>query len=149
MKQRIAYQPGQSFLHHLHPLVKGAWLVFVTAFVFVVHHPLAVLGAIALLLLAAWLAKLRLHDLRGTRLFVTTALLLGVLQVVFVHTGTVVAAVMKRVRRDLDNVPFLNMAYDGLEQTNTVTRLEAFMHQAAQYAKRKRGEKQAEMKAAA
>jgi len=63
--------------------------------------------------------------------------------------GTVVAAVMKRVRRDLDNVPFLNMAYDGLEQTNTVTRLEAFMHQAAQYAKRKRGEKQAEMKAAA
>ncbi len=63
--------------------------------------------------------------------------------------GTVVAAVMKRVVRDLDNVPFLNMAYDGLEQTNTVTRLEAFMHQAAQYDRRKRGEKQAEMKAAA
>jgi predicted nucleotide-binding protein (sugar kinase/HSP70/actin superfamily) len=63
--------------------------------------------------------------------------------------GTVVAAVMKRVRRDLDNVPFLNMAYDGLEQTNTVTRLEAFMHQAAQYDRRKRGEKRVEMKAAA
>jgi hypothetical protein len=25
------------------------------------------------------------------------------------------------------------MAYDGLEQTNTLTRLEAFMHQASQY----------------
>ncbi len=63
--------------------------------------------------------------------------------------GTVVAAVMKRVRRDLDNVPFLNMAYDGLEQTNTVTRLEAFMHQAAQYDRRNRAEKSVEVKAAA
>jgi predicted nucleotide-binding protein (sugar kinase/HSP70/actin superfamily) len=47
--------------------------------------------------------------------------------------GTVVTGVMKRVRRDLDNVPFLTMAYDGLEQTNTLTRLEAFMYQAHQY----------------
>jgi predicted CoA-substrate-specific enzyme activase len=48
--------------------------------------------------------------------------------------GTVVTAVMKRVRQDLDNVPFLTMAYDGLEQTNTLMRLEAFMYQAVQYA---------------
>jgi predicted CoA-substrate-specific enzyme activase len=47
--------------------------------------------------------------------------------------GTVVTAVMKRVRQDLDNVPFLTMAYDGLEQTNTLMRLEAFMYQAVQY----------------
>jgi predicted nucleotide-binding protein (sugar kinase/HSP70/actin superfamily) len=47
--------------------------------------------------------------------------------------GTVVQGVMKRVRQDLDNVPFLTMAYDGLEQTNTLTRLEAFMYQAIQY----------------
>ena len=47
--------------------------------------------------------------------------------------GTVVTAVMKRVRQDLDNVPFLTMAYDGLEQTNTLMRLEAFMYQAIQY----------------
>jgi predicted CoA-substrate-specific enzyme activase len=47
--------------------------------------------------------------------------------------GTVVTGVMKRVRRDLDNVPFLTMAYDGLEQTNTLMRLEAFMYQAHQY----------------
>ena len=63
--------------------------------------------------------------------------------------GTVVAAVMKRVRRNLENVPFLNMAYDGLEQTNTITRLEAFMYQAAQFDRRKKGEKRVEMKAAA
>lgn len=47
--------------------------------------------------------------------------------------GTVVTGVMKRVRQDLDNVPFLQMAYDGLEQTNTLMRLEAFMYQATQY----------------
>ncbi len=47
--------------------------------------------------------------------------------------GTVVTGVMKKVRQDLDNVPFLTMAYDGLEQTNTLTRLEAFMHQAIQF----------------
>jgi predicted nucleotide-binding protein (sugar kinase/HSP70/actin superfamily) len=47
--------------------------------------------------------------------------------------GTVVNGVMKKVRQDLDNVPFLTMAYDGLEQTNTQTRLEAFMHQALQF----------------
>jgi hypothetical protein len=44
-----------------------------------------------------------------------------------------VSGVMKKVRQDLDNVPFLTMAYDGLEQTNTQTRLEAFMHQALQF----------------
>jgi predicted nucleotide-binding protein (sugar kinase/HSP70/actin superfamily) len=54
--------------------------------------------------------------------------------------GTVVAGVMKRVRQDLDNVPFLNMAYDGLEQTTSLTRIEAFMHQAMQFAQT-RGER--------
>ena len=47
--------------------------------------------------------------------------------------GTIVGAVMKRYREDCNNIPFLNMAYDGQEETNTQTRLEAFMHQARQY----------------
>lgn len=51
--------------------------------------------------------------------------------------GTIVTGVMKRVRQDFDNVPFLTVAYDGLEQTNTITRLEAFMYQAFQYNIRK------------
>jgi predicted CoA-substrate-specific enzyme activase len=63
--------------------------------------------------------------------------------------GTVVTGVMKRVRRDYDNVPFLTMAYDGLEQTNTLTRLEAFMHQAIQYNRSRRARKGTPTKAAA
>jgi predicted nucleotide-binding protein (sugar kinase/HSP70/actin superfamily) len=47
--------------------------------------------------------------------------------------GTIVGAVMKRYRESHNDIPFLNMAYDGQEETNTLTRLEAFMHQARQY----------------
>jgi len=47
--------------------------------------------------------------------------------------GTIVGAVMKRYRESHNGIPFLNMAYDGQEETNTLTRLEAFMHQARQY----------------
>ena len=72
MKARITYQAGDSFLHRLHPLVKAAWLV---------------LGAVTLLLLAFHLAGARLGQIRGTRLFATTALLLGLLQVLFVQEG--------------------------------------------------------------
>ncbi len=55
--------------------------------------------------------------------------------------GTIVGAVMKRYREDHGNIPFLNMAYDGQEETNTLTRLEAFMHQARQYQRQKGGNK--------
>jgi len=85
--QRITYQPGLSILHRLHPLVKMAWLLFGTVLVFAVRSPWMVLAAVALLVLAFPLAGLRLGRVRGTRLFVTTALLLGLLQLLFVHDG--------------------------------------------------------------
>ncbi len=47
--------------------------------------------------------------------------------------GTIVTALIKRFREDNENIPFLNMAFDGQEQTNTLTRLEAFMYQVHQY----------------
>jgi energy-coupling factor transport system permease protein len=76
-------------LHRLHPLVKGAWLLVGTVLVFVVRSPWAVAAALALLLLAFALAGVRLGRVRGVRLLVTTALLLGLLQIVFVHEGKV------------------------------------------------------------
>jgi energy-coupling factor transport system permease protein len=84
---RITYQPGHSLLHHLHPLVKAAWLFFGTVFVFVVRSPWPVVVAVLLLLLAFPLVGVRLSRIRGTRLFFTTALFLGLLQVIFVHDG--------------------------------------------------------------
>jgi predicted nucleotide-binding protein (sugar kinase/HSP70/actin superfamily) len=50
--------------------------------------------------------------------------------------GTVSNAILKRVREDEAGIPFLNMVYDGLEQSTALTRLEAFVHQAAEYARR-------------
>jgi predicted CoA-substrate-specific enzyme activase len=50
--------------------------------------------------------------------------------------GTIVTAVSKRLREDFDNIPFLNVAYDGLDEGNTLTRLEAFMYQARRHYER-------------
>ena len=47
--------------------------------------------------------------------------------------GTIVSAILKRCREDQSNIPVLNMAYDGQENTSTHTRLEAFMYQVRQY----------------
>jgi predicted CoA-substrate-specific enzyme activase len=51
--------------------------------------------------------------------------------------GTIVNALLKRFREDHQNIPFLNLSYDGQEQTNTRTRLEAFMYQVQQVRDRK------------
>jgi len=51
--------------------------------------------------------------------------------------GTIVSTLLKRYREENNNIPILNMAYDGQEQTNTLTRLEAFMYQAREYQRRK------------
>jgi energy-coupling factor transport system permease protein len=87
VKARVTFQPGSSLLHRLHPLVKAAWLICGTGFVFAVRSPWPVVATVALLLLAFPMAGLRLGRVRGTRLFVTTALLLGLLQVLFVREG--------------------------------------------------------------
>jgi energy-coupling factor transport system permease protein len=89
MKPRITYQPGSSIFHRLHPLVKGAWVLFGTVVVFVVPSARVVFASVGLLLLAFSWAGLSLGQVRGTRLFIITALLLGALQVLFVRQGAV------------------------------------------------------------
>jgi energy-coupling factor transport system permease protein len=93
MKPRIAYRPGNSIFHRLHPLVKGTWLLFGTITVFVVPSLWVVLALVGLLLLAFPAAGLSMGQVRGTRLFVATALTLGALQVLFVRQGAALARV--------------------------------------------------------
>jgi predicted CoA-substrate-specific enzyme activase len=52
--------------------------------------------------------------------------------------GTISHAILKLVQKKEGGFPFLNMVYDGTEQANTLTRLQAFMHQAKEYQKRNR-----------
>jgi len=51
--------------------------------------------------------------------------------------GTIVSTILKRYQEENNNIPILNMAYDGQEQTNTLTRLEAFMYQAKEFQNKK------------
>ncbi len=50
--------------------------------------------------------------------------------------GTVVAAVSRRIRRDRPELPWLNLAFDGQEDTDNTSRLEAFIFQVKNYAEK-------------
>jgi predicted nucleotide-binding protein (sugar kinase/HSP70/actin superfamily) len=52
--------------------------------------------------------------------------------------GTVVSAVSDKFKREHDNIPYISIAYDGQEDTAIDMRLQAFMHQAKEYAHRKK-----------
>jgi predicted nucleotide-binding protein (sugar kinase/HSP70/actin superfamily) len=43
--------------------------------------------------------------------------------------GTITSIIMKKVGEEYNNLPFLTLVYDGTEDTNMRTRLEAFMYQ--------------------
>ncbi len=47
--------------------------------------------------------------------------------------GTVVNSMLKRVKQDCEDIPVLNISYDGLDMSNNSLRLEAFVHQCRQY----------------
>jgi len=47
--------------------------------------------------------------------------------------GTIVNSLLKKFREIESSLPVLNMSYDGQEQTNAKTRLEAFMYQVHQF----------------
>jgi predicted CoA-substrate-specific enzyme activase len=51
--------------------------------------------------------------------------------------GTLVAAVSDQLRKDKGNIPYVSIAYDGQEDVSIEMRLQAFMHQATQYAEEK------------
>jgi predicted nucleotide-binding protein (sugar kinase/HSP70/actin superfamily) len=48
--------------------------------------------------------------------------------------GTLVASVSDQLRKDKGNIPYVSIAYDGQEDASIELRLQAFMHQAYQYA---------------
>jgi predicted nucleotide-binding protein (sugar kinase/HSP70/actin superfamily) len=50
--------------------------------------------------------------------------------------GTIVSALLKRCKEENNNIPYLNLSYDGQTETNTLTRLEAFVCQVRRYHER-------------
>ncbi len=51
--------------------------------------------------------------------------------------GTLVASVSDQLRKDKGNIPYVSIAYDGQEDVSIDLRLQAFMHQAKQFADEK------------
>jgi predicted CoA-substrate-specific enzyme activase len=51
--------------------------------------------------------------------------------------GTIVASLSAAFRKDHDDLPWVDIAYDGQEDTGIATRLQAFVHQAQEYCRRK------------
>jgi predicted nucleotide-binding protein (sugar kinase/HSP70/actin superfamily) len=49
--------------------------------------------------------------------------------------GTIVSSLSGSFRRDHDDMPWINVDFDGQEDTSIETRLQAFMHQANEYAR--------------
>jgi predicted CoA-substrate-specific enzyme activase len=47
--------------------------------------------------------------------------------------GTLSTAIYRGIQNEHNRIPVLNMIYDGLQQTNAKTRIEAFIHQAKLY----------------
>ena len=47
--------------------------------------------------------------------------------------GTIVTSISKKIQDDCDKPPWLNLAYEGLEDKNEEIRLEAFILQARQF----------------
>ncbi len=52
--------------------------------------------------------------------------------------GTLTTAIFKRLREDYDNIPVLDLAFDGQKELNTIIRLEAFMFQVKNFFKKRR-----------
>ena len=49
--------------------------------------------------------------------------------------GTLITSVSGAFRKDHDNIPWVNIAYDGQDDIGIETRLQAFMHQAREFAR--------------
>jgi hypothetical protein len=51
--------------------------------------------------------------------------------------GTVFTSLIKPFREQYNEIPFVSLAYDGLDHSNNQIRLEAFMHQCTEYMKQR------------
>jgi len=89
MQLRLSYQQGDSLLHRLHPLVKLAWLVALTVLLFASPSWMLALGLLVGCLAAFPLNGFSFTKRRGVRLFLTTAVFLLLLQMLFNRQGEI------------------------------------------------------------
>jgi energy-coupling factor transport system permease protein len=87
LKQHLGYRGGSSLLHRLHPLLKLAWLLFLTAAVFLITDPYLNIGLVLGLLLVFPIIGIPLKDLQGVKVLLTASALIVLLQILFWKDG--------------------------------------------------------------
>lgn len=88
MNLQLTYQPGETLLHQLHPLLKLGWGAMLTSLVFIVQVPWFTLLLTVVLFMILSLLNSRFYQLRRFRLLLFTALMIALLQVIFLDSGS-------------------------------------------------------------
>lgn len=81
------FQPGQSLVHRLHPVVKLAWLLWVTVAVFVFDSATLPLVAVGCTLGLLWLSGVAPWRVPGMRLWVTLGAVILATHVLLLRVG--------------------------------------------------------------
>lgn len=86
---RLAYQPGSSWLHQLHPLVKLAWLIWLSVWLFWRPSVAMVLALGAACAIAWQPVRPAGRGIGRLKLMMATGVFLALLQVLFVDQGRI------------------------------------------------------------
>ncbi len=83
----MTFRPGQSLVHRLHPVVKLAWLLWVTVAVFAFDSVALPLVGVACVVALLWLSGVTPWNIPAKRLLLTLGLLVLAVHLVAVHSG--------------------------------------------------------------
>lgn len=93
MKARLGYRSGSTILHRLHPLLKLAWLIFITAVIFLVADPIFNLSLVLVLLFLFPLVGVRFREVPGFKMVLAASAVIFLLQVLFWKEGSAAAVI--------------------------------------------------------
>ena len=85
--RKLAFQPGQTILHHLHPLNKFIWLILISIFVFILKDGLLIFAVSGWCLIYIFAVYPQIWKMRGFKFVLLTGMSLFVLYVLFDKTG--------------------------------------------------------------
>ncbi len=103
--RKLAFQPGQTILHQLHPLSKFVWLILITVFVFIISEGLLIFAIAAWCLIYLFSVFPKIWQMRGFKFVLMTGMALFVLYVLFDKTGVVLFET---------NKPFFKLTSGGI-----------------------------------
>jgi energy-coupling factor transport system permease protein len=87
--RKLAFLPGQSILHLLHPLSKFVWLILITVFIFIIKDGLLIFAIAGWCLIYIFAVYPQIWKIRGFKFALITGMVLFILYVLFDKTGRI------------------------------------------------------------